>query len=98
MDRGKVIGPVEFLKSGKEFGRYLDVDGDGVAYRTYPGTHPTRGAFFTRGSSKDAFARYTEEGAAYVATCSGRKRSSGRRATWYRFQSMARHTRRRGSA
>jgi 2-oxoglutarate ferredoxin oxidoreductase subunit alpha len=65
MDRGKVMGPVD-LESGKEFGRYLDVDGDGVTYRTYPGTHPTRGAFFTRGSSKDAFARYTEEGAAYV--------------------------------
>jgi 2-oxoglutarate ferredoxin oxidoreductase subunit alpha len=65
MDRGKVMGPVD-LEGGKEFGRYLDVDGDGVTYRTYPGTHPTRGAFFTRGSSKDAFARYTEEGAAYV--------------------------------
>jgi len=56
----------EELESGKEFGRYLDVDGDGIAYRTYPGTHPERGAFFTRGSSKDAYARYTEEGAAYV--------------------------------
>ncbi len=65
MDRGKVMGPAE-LESGKEFGRYLDVDGDGIAYRTYPGAHPTRGAYFTRGSSKDAFARYTEEGAAYV--------------------------------
>ncbi len=65
MDRGKVMSK-EDLDSGKEFGRYLDVDGDGIAYRTYPGTHPTRGAYFTRGSSKDAFARYTEEGAAYV--------------------------------
>jgi 2-oxoglutarate ferredoxin oxidoreductase subunit alpha len=65
MDRGKVMAFGD-LEAGREFGRYLDVDGDGVAYRTYPGTHPTRGAFFTRGSSKDAFARYTEEGAAYV--------------------------------
>ena len=65
MDRGKIMSPAD-LDSGKEFGRYLDVDGDGIAYRTYPGTHPTRGAYFTRGSSKDAFARYTEEGAAYV--------------------------------
>jgi 2-oxoglutarate ferredoxin oxidoreductase subunit alpha len=65
MDRGKVMAFDDF-EAGREFGRYLDVDGDGVAYRTYPGTHPTRGAFFTRGSSKDAFARYTEEGAAYV--------------------------------
>ncbi len=65
MDRGKVMD-FDDLEAGREFGRYLDVDDDGVAYRTYPGTHPTRGAFFTRGSSKDAFARYTEEGAAYV--------------------------------
>jgi 2-oxoglutarate ferredoxin oxidoreductase subunit alpha len=65
MDRGKVMDSAD-LESGKEFGRYLDVDGDGITYRTYPGTHPTRGAYFTRGSSKDAFARYTEEGAAYV--------------------------------
>jgi 2-oxoglutarate ferredoxin oxidoreductase subunit alpha len=65
MDRGKIMSPAD-LDSGKEFGRYLDVDGDGIAYRTYPGTHPTRGAYFTRGSSKDAFARYTEEGSAYV--------------------------------
>ena len=65
MDRGKIMNAAD-LDAGREFGRYLDVDGDGVTYRTYPGTHPTRGAFFTRGSSKDAFARYTEEGAAYV--------------------------------
>ena len=54
----------EELEAGKEFGRYLDVDGDGIPYRTYPGTHPTRGAFFTRGTTSDRFARYTEEGAA----------------------------------
>ena len=65
MDRGKVLG-FEELEGGKEFGRYRDVDGDGIPYRTYPGTHPTRGAFFTRGSSKDANARYTEDGAVYV--------------------------------
>src|SRR5262249_39511466 len=65
MDRGKVMS-TDDLEGGKAFGRYLDVDGDGVAYRTYPGAHPTRGAYFTRGSSKDAYARYTEEGAAYV--------------------------------
>ncbi|HEX6143348.1 MAG TPA: 2-oxoacid:acceptor oxidoreductase subunit alpha [Geminicoccaceae bacterium] len=65
MDRGKVL-TYEDLESGKPFGRYVDVDGDGITYRTYPGTHPTRGAFFTRGSSKDANARYTEFGGAYV--------------------------------
>ena len=64
MDRGKVMTAAE-LEAGKDFGRYLDVDGDGIPYRTYPGTHPTRGAFFTRGTSKDRYARYTEEGPAY---------------------------------
>jgi 2-oxoglutarate ferredoxin oxidoreductase subunit alpha len=65
LDRGKVMTEEE-LEAGKDFGRYLDVDGDGIPYRTYPGTHPTRGAFFTRGTSKDRYAKYTEEGAHYV--------------------------------
>jgi 2-oxoglutarate ferredoxin oxidoreductase subunit alpha len=64
-DRGKVMTSAE-LDSGKDFGRYLDVDGDGIPYRTYPGTHPTRGSFFTRGSTRDRYARYTEEGGPYV--------------------------------
>ena len=64
-DRGKVMS-YEDLESGKDFGRYLDVDGDGIAYRTYPGTHPTRGAFFTRGTTKDRYARYSETGPDYV--------------------------------
>ena len=54
------------LEAGKDFGRYLDVDGDGIPYRTYPGTHPSKGAFFTRGTSRDRYARYTEEGGAYA--------------------------------
>jgi 2-oxoglutarate ferredoxin oxidoreductase subunit alpha len=64
-DRGKVLG-FEELEAGREFGRYLDVDGDGIPYRTYPGTHPTRGAYFTRGTTKDRYARYSEAGADYV--------------------------------
>jgi 2-oxoglutarate ferredoxin oxidoreductase subunit alpha len=63
-DRGKVM-TAEMLDAGKEFGRYLDVDGDGIPYRTYPGTHPSKGAYFTRGTSRDRYARYTEEGAPY---------------------------------
>lgn len=47
---------------GKQFGRYLDVDGDGIPYRTLPATHPTKGSFFTRGTSHDEYARYTEDG------------------------------------
>ena len=65
MDRGKVMTREE-LEAGKDFGRYLDVDGDGIPYRTYPGTHPTKGAFFTRGTTKDRYARYSEEGPVYV--------------------------------
>jgi len=64
MDRGKVM-TAEDLEAGKRFGRYLDVDGDGITYRTLPGTHPTKGAFFTRGTSKDRMARYSEEGSDY---------------------------------
>jgi 2-oxoglutarate ferredoxin oxidoreductase subunit alpha len=64
-DRGKVMSR-EALEAGKEFGRYLDVDGDGIPYRTYPGTHPTRGAYFTRGTTKDRYARYSEAGPDYV--------------------------------
>jgi 2-oxoglutarate ferredoxin oxidoreductase subunit alpha len=63
-DRGKVM-TAEELEAGKEFGRYLDVDGDGICYRTYPGTHATRGSFFTRGTSRDEFAIYTEKGEEY---------------------------------
>jgi len=65
MDRGKVM-TAEMLERDVEFGRYQDVDGDGIPFRTYPGTHPTRGAFFTRGTSRDRNAKYTEQGAAYV--------------------------------
>ncbi|MFO1305542.1 MAG: 2-oxoacid:acceptor oxidoreductase subunit alpha [Burkholderiales bacterium] len=65
MDRGKVMTAAD-LDSGRDFGRYLDVDGDGIPYRTYPGTHATKGSYFTRGTTKDRYARYTEEGGAYV--------------------------------
>ncbi|RQP22453.1 2-oxoacid:acceptor oxidoreductase subunit alpha [Piscinibacter terrae] len=64
-DRGKVMSR-EDLDSGRDFGRYLDVDGDGIPYRTLPGTHPERGAYFTRGTTRDAYARYSEAGPDYV--------------------------------
>jgi len=64
-DRGKVVTAAD-LDAGKEFNRYFDLDGDGIPYRTYPGTHPTKGSFFTRGTSRDRSARYTEEGGPYV--------------------------------
>jgi 2-oxoglutarate ferredoxin oxidoreductase subunit alpha len=65
LNRGKVL-TAEDLEAGREFGRYLDVDGDAVPYRTYPSTHPTKGAYFTRGSSHDRYARYSEKGEDYV--------------------------------
>jgi 2-oxoglutarate/2-oxoacid ferredoxin oxidoreductase subunit alpha len=64
-DRGKVMTHDE-LESGKVFGRYLDVDGDGIPFRTYPGTHPKRGAYFTRGTSRDRYAKYSELGGDYT--------------------------------
>ena len=60
-DRGKVLKAKE-LDELEMWGRYLDIDGDGIPYRTVPGTHESKGAFFTRGTSHDAFAGYTEDG------------------------------------
>lgn len=60
-DRGKVLSAAE-LDAAVEWGRYRDVDGDGIPYRTIPGVHPNKGAYFTRGSSHDENARYTEDG------------------------------------
>jgi 2-oxoglutarate ferredoxin oxidoreductase subunit alpha len=56
----------EMLDSGKNFGRYLDVDGDGIPWRTIPGTHPTKGAFFSRGTTRNAYAKYSEAGTDYI--------------------------------
>jgi 2-oxoglutarate/2-oxoacid ferredoxin oxidoreductase subunit alpha len=64
-DRGKVLTREE-LDAGKEFARYKDIDGDGIPYRTYPGTHPEKGAYFTRGTSRNPQAQYSERGPDYV--------------------------------
>ena len=69
-DRGKVLNHDELenlsTKWQGKWGRYLDVDGDGIPYRTIPGAHPEKGAFFTRGSSHDEYAVYTEDGNVYA--------------------------------
>lgn len=65
-DRGKVLSADQLDGMKERFGRYLDVDDDGICYRTLPGTHADKGAFFTRGTSRDEYALYTEDGAAYV--------------------------------
>lgn len=62
--RGKVLNAAALDMNGK-FGRYLDVDDDGIPYRTIPATHETRGAFVTRGSSRDEYAVYTEDNVVY---------------------------------
>lgn len=64
-DRGKVMTAAE-LEAGKSFGRYRDVDGDGIPWRTLPGTHPTKGAFFTRGTTRNPQAVYSEAGPDYI--------------------------------
>ncbi len=62
-DRGKVLS-AEDLDGMDKFYRYLDVDGDGITYRTLPGSHP-KGAYFTRGSGHTKYGAYTEDGEAY---------------------------------
>ena len=64
-DRGKVMTTAD-LDAGREFARYKDVDGDGIPWRTWPGTHPDKGAYFTRGTSRDPQAKYSERGADYI--------------------------------
>ncbi|MCJ8307999.1 MAG: 2-oxoacid:acceptor oxidoreductase subunit alpha [Rhizobiaceae bacterium] len=65
MQRGKVLD-ADGLEEAKDWGRYVDVDGDGICYRTLPGAHPDRGSYFTRGSSKNERAIYSESGDDYV--------------------------------
>jgi 2-oxoglutarate ferredoxin oxidoreductase subunit alpha len=62
-DRGKVLGPEE-LQAMDRFSRYLDVDGDGIPYRTLPG-EDARGAYFTRGSGHNRYGAYTEDSDEY---------------------------------
>lgn len=64
--RGKVLDSDQLENLTERYGRYLDVDDDGICYRTLPGTHPSKGVFFTRGTSRDEYAQYTESGDAYV--------------------------------
>ena len=64
-DRGKVMSAEE-LEAGKDFGRYKDVDGDGIAWRTLPGTHPSKGSYFTRGTTRNPYAQYSERGPDYI--------------------------------
>jgi len=64
-DHGKVMTAQE-LEAGKDLGRYKDVDVDEIPWRTLPGTHPTKGSYFTRGTTRDPYARYSERGVDYM--------------------------------
>jgi 2-oxoglutarate ferredoxin oxidoreductase subunit alpha len=79
-DRGKVLSAEE-LDRVKTFYRYLDSDGDGITYRTYPGSHP-KGAYFTRGSGHNRFGGYTEDDREYAEVLDriGRKIQNAARA------------------
>jgi 2-oxoglutarate ferredoxin oxidoreductase subunit alpha len=61
MDRGKVLWEDDLEKLGNAWGRYKDIDGDGIPYRTLPGNRHPGAAYFTRGTGHDEYARYTED-------------------------------------
>lgn len=65
-DRGKVLDAAQLEALTTNWGRYLDSDGDGICSRTYPGTHPEKGAYFTRGTSRNEYSAYTEDSGTYV--------------------------------
>ena len=64
-DRGKVMSAEDLVNTKEKWGRYLDVDGDGITYRTIAGAHADKGAYFNRGTSRNEYAVYTENGADY---------------------------------
>jgi 2-oxoglutarate ferredoxin oxidoreductase subunit alpha len=66
-DRGKVLDAAG-LEAASDFARFRDVDGDGIGWRTLPGTHPSKGAYFTRGTSHTDTGAYTEDGTIHAAT------------------------------
>ncbi len=61
MDRGKVLWEDDLQKMTDKWGRYLDVDGDGIPYRTLPGNQLPNAAYFARGTGHDEYASYSEE-------------------------------------
>ena len=70
MDRGKVLWEDDLQKlldkTGGEWGRYLDIDGDGIPYRTLPGNQHPKSGHFVRGTSHDEYANYSEDGEVWV--------------------------------
>ncbi|MDQ6743415.1 MAG: 2-oxoacid:acceptor oxidoreductase subunit alpha [Candidatus Dormibacteraeota bacterium] len=65
-DRGKVLSAADLERLQGDWGRYRDPDGDGIGYRTLPGTEHLQAGYFTRGSGHDEEARYTESAEVYA--------------------------------
>jgi 2-oxoglutarate/2-oxoacid ferredoxin oxidoreductase subunit alpha len=61
IDRGKVLTADDLDRLNGQWGRYKDVDGDGIPYRTLPGTRHRAAAYFTRGTGHNEYAGYTEK-------------------------------------
>jgi 2-oxoglutarate ferredoxin oxidoreductase subunit alpha len=64
MDRGKILWEEDIealVKENKQWGRYLDIDGDGIPYRTVAGNKHPRSSYFARGTGHDEFGKYSEE-------------------------------------
>lgn len=61
MDRGKVLWEDELKQMSEKWGRYLDIDGDGIPYRTLPGNTLPNAAYFARGTGHNEYASYSEE-------------------------------------
>lgn len=66
LDRGKVLTAEDLERLKGDWGRYRDVDHDGIPYRTLPGTNHPAAGYFTRGSGHDEEARYTENAEVYA--------------------------------
>ncbi|MGH9393175.1 MAG: 2-oxoacid:acceptor oxidoreductase subunit alpha, partial [Terriglobales bacterium] len=66
-DRGKVLTAADLGRLKGDWARYRDVDGDGIGYRTLPGTDHPQAAFFTRGSGHNDRAQYSEKASDYTA-------------------------------
>src|SRR5512143_3176277 len=74
MDRGKVLGEKDLEELKGNWGRYLDKDGDGITYRTFPGNKHPLSSYFTRGTGHDEYARYSEEASMWVKNMDRLKR------------------------
>lgn len=61
MDRGKILWEEDLKKMGDKWARYLDVDGDGIPYRTLPGNKLPSAAYFARGTGHNEYAQYSED-------------------------------------